>query len=215
MASLDDRIHQISVSKSTKTQLLESFWSLDTAPKQEREILDIDAYFAYHTIQCVQALHDDGQHISQCTHHDLTKIADDIIGGLAKEDIKSQLNLEPSVSKLANKNELLESSIDLTARLVSMMDIGELQYGFSGRKQLVWAHGTLKDFIHKYFDTPIVLEHKNVKLEKTFNARNLGRISGIQIEWTDNLTDHLRITDDDDKRVAIFRHASFLKYTQR
>ena len=54
------------------------------------------------------------------------------------------------------------------------------------------------------------LGSENVKLEKIFNAGNLGRIAGIEIEWTNNLADHLRVVDED-KKVAIFYHASFLE----
>jgi hypothetical protein len=32
----------------------------------------------------------------------------------------------------------------------------------------------------------------------------------MEIEWADNLADHLRLTDGD-KKVAIFHHASFLE----
>jgi len=49
-----------------------------------------------------------------------------------------------------------------------------------------------------------------VKLEKIFNARNLGRIAGIEIEWTKNLADHLRLIDED-RKVAIFHHATYLE----
>jgi hypothetical protein len=35
-------------------------------------------------------------------------------------------------------------------------------------------------------------------------------MAGLEIVWTDNLADHLRLTDDDTK-VHIFHHASFLE----
>jgi hypothetical protein len=214
MASLNDLIQQTPVSKSTRTHLLERLW-INATSQLECETLDFDAYFAYHTKQCIQALHDDGQHICVCTHWDITEVAGDIKGGLTRQAIKSRLSSRLSAPRPANEDELLDNSIDLTARLVSMMGIGVLRYGFSGRKELVWSQGNLQNFIHEHFDAPIVLTHENIRLEKMFNARSLGRTAGIQIEWTDNLADHLRITDDNDKRVAIFRHASFLKYTQR
>ncbi|KAF2178669.1 hypothetical protein K469DRAFT_731671 [Zopfia rhizophila CBS 207.26] len=48
-----------------------------------------------------------------------------------------------------------------------------------------------------------------------FTASNLERIAGIQIKLTDNLADHLRMIDKEDKFVAIFHHASFLKRQNR
>jgi hypothetical protein len=74
----------------------------------------------------------------------------------------------------------------------------------------MWTSDPLEEFIHAYFNAPRALGQETVKLEKIFNARNLGRIAGIEIEWTNNLADHLRLTDGD-KKVAIFHHASFLE----
>jgi hypothetical protein len=54
----------------------------------------------------------------------------------------------------------------------------------------------------------VLKEH--VKLEKLFNAYNLSRIARIEVVWTSNLADHLRMQDDD-TRVAIFQHAFFLE----
>ncbi|EON67720.1 hypothetical protein W97_06863 [Coniosporium apollinis CBS 100218] len=214
MALLGDQISQIPVSTSTRTGLLNSLWNRNAAPKLKSEELDLEAYFAYHTQQCIQAWHDGGRHIADCTHRDIAEIAQEIIDGSAREDIKSRLALKLTAPKSAKQDELLGSCIDFTARLVSMMDIGVLQYAFSGRRQLEWKHGSLIDIVHDYFNEPVVLVHDKVKLGKMFNARNLSQIAGIQIEWTDNLADHLRIIDDEDKKVAIFHHASFLRYNR-
>src|SRR5204862_490566 len=124
-----------------------------------------------------------GRHISARTHRDILEIAKDLFKGLSKESTRRQLS-----SKLADPkpaNELLDGSVDLTARLISMMEIGVFHYGFSGRKGLVWDQGSLKDFVDGYFNVPVELG-QDVKLEKTFNGRNLSRIAGINIEWTDN-----------------------------
>jgi hypothetical protein len=94
-----------------------------------------------------------------------------------------------------------------------MIDFGSLQYGFSGRKQLVWGRSSLKEFIHDHFSIPPTLGHGHIKLEKMFTARNLGQIAGIEIVWTNNLADHLRIINKDEK-LYIFYHASFLEYQQ-
>ncbi|EDN98828.1 hypothetical protein SS1G_13687 [Sclerotinia sclerotiorum 1980 UF-70] len=51
---------------------------------------------------------------------------------------------------------------------------------------------------------------ERVRLEKEFNACNLERIAGLQIEWTMNLADHLQLTDEENK-VSIFCYASFLE----
>jgi hypothetical protein len=195
-------------------QILMHLWSRDASSSLSTDDFDLEAYPAYHQKQCCCALHDGGRHISARTHRDILAIAEDLNQGLSKEDIKGRLSSKLADPKPTNENGLLEGSIDLTARLVSMMDIGELSYGFSGRRGLVWSQGSLKDLVHSYFNVPVVLGH-DVKLEKMFNARNVGRIAGIHIAWTDNLADHLRFIDEGQKTVAIFHHASFLIGQQR
>lgn len=66
----------------------------------------------------------------------------------------------------------------------------------------------------KHFYAPRVLGQDSVKPEKIFNARNLARITGIEIEWTNNLANHLSLVDED-KKVAIFHHALFLDCRQK
>ena len=52
-------------------------------------------------------------------------------------------------------------------------------------------------------------------LERTFHARNLERLGSIQVVWTHNLLDHLRLYDPSKEgmpfRVSVFHHAQFLK----
>jgi hypothetical protein len=51
-----------------------------------------------------------------------------------------------------------------------------------------------------------------IRLGKVFTARNLERVTGTRIIWTDSLADHLWLVDSDEDEVAanIFHHASFL-----
>lgn len=213
MASHDDLIYKPPTSPAHTFELLSKLLDHDASSISDCKEFDLDTYFAYHKKQCSHALHDGGRHISARTHREILEIAEDIVQGLSKESIRRRLSLKLADPKPANENELIDSSIDLTARLMSMMDIGALQYGFSGRKALVWNQGSLKDFVNGHFDERVMLG-QDIKLEKSFNGRNLDRIAGIKIDWTDNLADHLRMTNDD-KNVAIFHHASFLKRHQR
>ncbi|EQL00722.1 FAD-binding, type 2 [Ophiocordyceps sinensis CO18] len=50
----------------------------------------------------------------------------------------------------------------------------------------------------------------NKGLERVLNAPGLVLVANLDIIWTDNLLDHLRLTDDD-RRVHIFHHVSFLE----
>lgn len=62
------------------------------------------------------------------------------------------------------------------------------------------------------FYAPPVLDPETTKLENNFTAINL-KLAGLEVVWTDNLIDHLRMSDDDTK-VHIFHHAAFLECQQ-
>ena len=50
----------------------------------------------------------------------------------------------------------------------------------------------------------------NIRLEKSFTAKNLQRIAGIQIRWTDVLADHLML-DEDNNTLHLVRAATLLE----
>lgn len=128
-------------------------------------------------------------------------------------DLRSKLRLQ----SLSNSDELISQAIDLAIRIWLMVDVGEVAGSLvPGQTPLVWANGTLKGFIENQFGSPIPAPKTiRVKLDKVFTARNLECIAGLQIIWTDNLSDHLRLTADtvaDDRCIAIFHHISVLKH---
>ncbi|KAF7933211.1 hypothetical protein EAE99_003096 [Botrytis elliptica] len=143
------------------------------------------------------------------THRDIIETFEHFKSGVSREDIIQVLMATlPTHRQTTDGEKLANGTIDLAARLVLMMDFGELKYGFTGRQQLVWTSGSLSDFLIRSFKPPPGQDE--VKLEKGFNAQNLERIAGIEIEWTSNMMDHLRLMDDD-RKLAIFHHASFLE----
>jgi hypothetical protein len=150
-----------------------------------------------------------------CTQHDdLIGIANNIELGHSRATLVTGLINSIPAPNPPNETERVNTSLNLTARLMCMITIGTFQYGFSGRPELEWTLGSLKGFIHGYFNGAIGVGHEKVKFEKIFNAKNLNRIAGIDIVWTDNLADHLRMMHDD-TQVAVFSHASFLKHQSR
>lgn len=119
--------------------------------------------------------------------------------------------------ELDDAKDIVEDSINLAVRLLLMIPIGGfLTMGrsitLSGETKLNWSDGTIKDLVNKEF-VPQNRMKESVKLEKIFNAMNLEQIAGVDVRWTSNLADHLRMRDDD-KAVEIFHYATFLRLHQ-
>ncbi|KAH7364783.1 hypothetical protein BKA65DRAFT_492016 [Rhexocercosporidium sp. MPI-PUGE-AT-0058] len=209
--SLDSSVQLSPISLDTKCEILQHLWDLTIQPSQFYDSdLDFDVYFRHYSEKCSEALYDGGRHVSIRTHRDIVEIAQGIKAGQDRGAIKNRLMLKLSQPKPANGEEVLDGSIDLVTRLLLMMDFGDLQYGFTGRRQILWTSGRMEECLKERYKDLTKLGSENVKLERIFNAGNLGRIAGIEIAWTSNMADHLRLVDED-KKVAIFYHASFLE----
>jgi hypothetical protein len=105
--------------------------------------------------------------------------------------------------------EAIDASIDLTARLMLMVDVGEFPNSWSGRKKLLWVEGSLQEFVKETLTESISLHHDRIRFSRAFKMCNLDRIAGFRVEFTSDLYDHLRVKDVD-KSVLVFHHASFL-----
>ncbi|KAI7782623.1 hypothetical protein LA080_013111 [Diaporthe eres] len=171
------------------------------------------SYWKFYTEECSHALHDGGRHIAIRTHADIVEIASQLQAGLTRADIKENIR-KKLTSSHSNQDEILEKSVNLISSLLLMIHCGTFSYGFSGCTELQWEQGSLRQHVARYFADPPVLSHERVKLEKNFTGPNLSRIAGLEIVWTDNLIDHLRMSDDD-TRVHIFHHAAFLECQRR
>ncbi|KAH8587923.1 hypothetical protein B0O99DRAFT_640479 [Bisporella sp. PMI_857] len=114
-------------------------------------------------------------------------------------------------------NEIIEDSLNLAARILLMVPTGGFftngrSITLSGETKLNWENGTIEDLASKEF-IPQTQMKNPVKPEKVFNAMNLERIAGIDVRWTSNLADHLRMRDDD-RALEIYHYATFLRLHQ-
>ncbi|KAF9700098.1 hypothetical protein EKO04_002008 [Ascochyta lentis] len=169
-----------------------------------------EAYWFFYIAECQRALQDNGQHVLARTHKDVLDTVAHLKADQLREQIRKVLHVKftkPHHSEI----QLVDRSIDLAATLLLMTDVGSIQYGFSGRQRLHWREGTLRECVASGFTPSTSLDHKGIKLQRLFNASSLVRIAGLELVPTTNLLDHLRLTDDDTK-LQIFHHASFLKH---
>lgn len=202
---------------NTKCKLLNTIW--DVHPKLTPTNFSHDpslgnSYFEYYGEQCKNALHMTGLRAILRTHQDVINSLQEVKDhNLSRSNISNNLRAIHSHNlpdDPARQETLLGEAMNLCVRLLIMVDIGEMTHSFvPGQKSLLWEDGLLRDLADDQFNLQPVIQER-VKLDRIFNARNLERIAGLQIVWTSNLADHLRLMVDD-TRIAIFYHASFLE----
>ncbi|KAI1346407.1 hypothetical protein F5Y01DRAFT_319774 [Xylaria sp. FL0043] len=208
-STIDMSLLETHVESCTQTQICHELWGIRHSPQLLGADDSLATFWNYYFKTIALSLHDGGRHVAVRTHRDVIDVTYLLKAGATRRDIKQSLRSKLK-EKHTNEDELLENTIDLAASLVVMCDCGISSHGFSGSTEIQWQHDSLGEFLAKYFGEKPILSHENIKLEKTFKARNFGRIAGLEIIWTDNLVDHLRLTDDDTK-VHVFHHASFLQ----
>ncbi|KAH3954852.1 hypothetical protein HBI81_077310 [Parastagonospora nodorum] len=210
--SLEDQLARVPLNTQTKQKIIHNFWPATALEGTISNNSDWEPYFDYYEDQCHHALHEQGKHILVRTHQHVIDITSKLVQGQSRAAVKTNLKcLFISEGTLPNEDEILNNSVDLAARLRFMVNIGANTSTATRCEKLLWDSSSLKDFIYTCFNEPQVLSHSNVRLEKTFTAINMERVADMKICWTNNLADHLRMLNDDDKVVAIFHHASFLE----
>lgn len=210
--ALNHDIRVPDMAPGTKSAILSTVWGINYNHRQiSRHGSLSDSYLRYYSEQCRNALHSRGLNGLVTTHADIVSIIQQLKDpGLTRELLDAYLrNLRPE-----DPEALLCESVDLAVRLWLMIDVGELKDGFvPGQRPLLWKRGLLRDLLEERFGLAIATPRRvvRVKLDRIFNARNLERIAGLKIIWTDNISDHLRLMVDD-TRIAIYHHASFLEH---
>jgi hypothetical protein len=172
---------------------------------------DLQHYWRYYREECLlyqHSLQPNDRAVKSLL--DLLEIVQMLKSGLVKNEIKDVLRSKLD-GGIDSTDANLKMSIDLAARLLLMMNIDSRETSIHRPDQLIWEAGSLKHFVRQWFDlSNSGMKTFGLKVERTFTARNLERVAGLKIIWTDNLANHLRVTDDD-TRVFIFHHASFLQ----
>ncbi|KAH8696842.1 hypothetical protein GQ44DRAFT_666101 [Phaeosphaeriaceae sp. PMI808] len=224
MAALQERLADSTPLKhETKSAIIDSLWPRHPPIQlDDLENYDWAPYFDYYVNQCHHSLQ--SQSVVVRTHQDIVKLSYIFRKNAPRENIEEQLrnalakvNAKTKETNSTDKLEAMEedvnNTINLVARLYLMVNVRASEATLTtGRTKLRWTDGSPRSFLLDQFKHSESLHDISIKFEKTFTARNIERIAGIAIHWTDNLADHLRMLDAEDKTVAIFHHASFLKY---
>ncbi|KAH6874788.1 hypothetical protein B0T10DRAFT_585995 [Thelonectria olida] len=175
---------------------------------------DMSPYFEYYSKQAQRFLLDGGRHVCVKTHSDVIQLAQKILAGSTRDKVYQEIMSQTASNDISRKADAIDNTIDFCASLLLMAEIGQSQIGLSGRTPIRWDTKCLKVALAEHFCTQKTLHVDNAKFGKLFTGRNLSRIGGLQIVWTTNLADHLRLIDDD-QAVFVFHCASFLQFQAR
>ncbi|KAL2062787.1 hypothetical protein VTL71DRAFT_5859 [Oculimacula yallundae] len=202
------------LSTNTKRKILASLFN---CPVDSIRISDLivfsDSFFSYYT-----------KTLESCRKNSLISSHRDVISLLeivqqvdvTRSSIEEVLRVELLNEENDEAEEIIHDTINLALRLLLMVDAGgqsahslSIGYRLSRGTIFNWKEGTLTELIQREFGGQNVMKEQ-VKLERIFNARNLERIAGVELRWTSNIADHLRMRDDD-TAVELFHYASYLK----
>lgn len=150
---------------------------------------------------------DEGKCVTAKSASEISAIVGQLRDDATREEVSDTLRAANPLSS----EDLCEQSIDFTARLLLMLKLGVIKHQAIPRRCLRWSDGSLKGYLNTHFSEGPKLGCDRVRLEKAFNAWSIAMIGGIEIDFTDNLADHLLLVDDDTK-LLIFHHASFLEF---
>ena len=170
-----------------------------------------NAYFSYFEKQCRLARQNDDVKSPSCTQSTICDIVHQLKAGKSREEIRQRLVLKiyEGQSDLEQIKHL-ENAIDLATRLWLMVNVGYVCRGVTSQTVITWESGGLQHLLNMHFKHELILTD-SIKLEKTFNARSIELIANVNIQWTPNLIDHLRFTEDGKRPILnIFYHTSFL-----
>lgn len=114
--------------------------------------------------------------------------------------------------KCCQADNIRRDALHLSARLLSMTDVGSLQNEVNLRRFVDWDIGsTLRQCLSAHFDRPHEMQWERTRLPRSFDAWSLSAVAGISIKFIDNLADHLLLAEDD-TLLLVFHHATFLEH---
>lgn len=174
------------------------------------------AFWSFYTDTCQSFLGGDYSNVSIRTHEELLDIADELRADKLRVDIREKFRPAVAGKGVVLQDRLLDKSINLAATVLLMVEISDMSYEKAEKTTMRWIENeSLRDSIRATRFGPKGDPPGNARrLEKIFNAFNLERIAGLNVQWTDNLFDHLRLTNDDND-VLIFHHISYLHVMQQ
>jgi hypothetical protein len=200
-------------------ELIQNIWPrLQNSPLPNEDVKGWRAYFQHYVAEIKSAIESDGgANTTVRTHQDIVAICRDLDKGISKQEIKQKLfRLDTKGRSDAEKEKMAEGSVNLVVRLLFMIDIGHIAGNhIPSHPYVQWTDDKLNigTVLEAHFQKSKEDAGK-IKFDSKFSAYNLERLAGIKIVWTNNIADHLRLVEDDSK-LCVFHHTTFLKWQDR
>jgi hypothetical protein len=208
--SFNESLHK-PVTSEAEVEIIRRLWP-DSSTRPHKQCHDWSAYFMFYTRECRTGLGDECRRLCVKNHRDILQVAQLLKDEPTKEALGSELrqSFTPHPA-FDDEDNLVDGSIKIAARLFAIVNVRSLPYEISGQLSIPWSDGSLHNAVHDYFNTPPDSDTENVVLGSETTAPNIDRVAKIEIVWTNNLVDHLRLVEKD-KKVYVFHHVSFLKH---
>lgn len=178
------------------------FWDKDLSEQRENAY---QPYFRYYATECrrlrLGISKDSWQSTMAATTHEHNLF---IVAILRQEKSSKRPHIRNSIrQKFYNVDEqAINRSIDFALRTWFTINVREACFSLQTPRTptIQWDdNSTLLEFVERIFPRPTT--SSAVQFDHTFTAANINRLSGIDIEWTPCLADHLRF----DKRKRLLR----------
>ncbi|KAK4451042.1 hypothetical protein QBC34DRAFT_484224 [Podospora aff. communis PSN243] len=214
---MDTSLQRYPIPNELRDLLLEELWKECVPDPKVSDAKLLSTYLNYYSTRCQHFSHDGGIHLCVKSHSNLASVAKTILSDKTREEVCSSLGSPPSDPDI-DRARRANTTADLCASLLLMAEAaakeGVHNFGFSGSTPLTWSsQQTLRQAVNQHFQPEHELQPDNPRLGKLFTARNLSYIGGIKIKWTNNIVDHLLLSDDD-QTVFIFHYAGYLQFQQ-
>lgn len=147
------------------------------------------------------------------THQDILHVCKVLASNksVGRSKVREELRHHFGSSTIGDKP--IDRSIDLTVRLWLMVNVRdpELPIYDPQKSSVQWPDSdSLLEFMRKQFPaTDTELSLKEARLHTSFTAAYLVDVCGLQLDWTDNLQDHLFL-DRRSKTLRVFAHQPIL-----
>ncbi|KAJ9493793.1 hypothetical protein H2202_010721 [Exophiala xenobiotica] len=185
--------------KDEKKFILKKCWPNSfVAGTADQQVADLAAYFHHYEVVCQNRSVNETGFLQHCHIIKAFEIITTSKFSQAEATLKQSIVRPPHLfSQTSDDSELVHQLIDLTGQALLLLDIGH----WSGDEDL-------QTFLRSKSFSPSA-QADNYRIPQVFNLRNLDKIGGIKIRWTDILSEHLAL-EKEDTQVAIFHHGRVL-----